>query len=116
MVVKMLLPLLGGVPAVWNTCLVFFQSALLIGYGYAYAAAARLEGRRLVIVHVLHLLARLPRGAALGRDWRRPAPSRGLRRWPVRAARRGRLQLHRHPRPSRPEEREAGTDPSQWVV
>ena len=24
MIARMLLPLLGGVPAVWNTCLVFF--------------------------------------------------------------------------------------------
>ena len=28
---KMLLPLLGGTPAVWNTCLLFFQAALLAG-------------------------------------------------------------------------------------
>ncbi len=36
MIGKMLLPLLGGAPAVWNTCLVFFQAMLLIGYCYAY--------------------------------------------------------------------------------
>jgi len=71
MVGKMLLPLLGGVPAVWNTCLVFFQSALLIGYGYAYAAAARLEGRRQVIVHLT--LALLAFGALLLRA--RPDPA-----------------------------------------
>jgi hypothetical protein len=58
MVGKMLLPLLGGVPAVWNTCLVFFQSALLVGYSYAHAATARLEGRSQVVLHVaLALLA-----------------------------------------------------------
>jgi hypothetical protein len=28
MLARMLLPLLGGTPAVWNTCLVFFQAAL----------------------------------------------------------------------------------------
>jgi hypothetical protein len=33
---KMILPFLGGTPAVWNTCLVFFQTALLVGYLYAY--------------------------------------------------------------------------------
>ena len=33
---RMLLPLLGGAPAVWNTCLVFFQAALLLGYLYAH--------------------------------------------------------------------------------
>jgi hypothetical protein len=35
MVAKMLLPLLGGTPSVWNTCIVFFQAVLLVGYGYA---------------------------------------------------------------------------------
>jgi hypothetical protein len=34
---KMLLPVLGGAPAAWNTCLVFFQAALLAGYAYAHA-------------------------------------------------------------------------------
>src|SRR5205085_4815206 len=32
MAAKLLLPLLGGTPAVWNTCMVFFQAALLAGY------------------------------------------------------------------------------------
>ena len=39
MVAKMLLPLLGGTPAVWNTCMVFFQAALLAGYAYALIAS-----------------------------------------------------------------------------
>jgi hypothetical protein len=38
MVAKVLLPLLGGTPAVWNTCIVFFQAVLLVGYGYAVIA------------------------------------------------------------------------------
>ena len=29
---KLLLPALGGTPAVWATCLAFFQTALLAGY------------------------------------------------------------------------------------
>ena len=28
---EMILPLLGGTPAVWNTCMVFFQAVLLAG-------------------------------------------------------------------------------------
>jgi len=32
---KILLPLLGGSPAVWNTCMVFYQSILFLGYLYA---------------------------------------------------------------------------------
>ena len=38
---KILLPVLGGSPAVWSTCLVFFQAVLLIGYGYAHALSTR---------------------------------------------------------------------------
>ena len=45
MVGKMMLPLLGGTPAVWNTCMVFFQSLLLVGYAYAHLLATRLGAR-----------------------------------------------------------------------
>ena len=40
MVGKMVLPLLGGTPAVWSTCMVFFQAVLLGGYAYAHASTA----------------------------------------------------------------------------
>ncbi len=33
---KMVLPILGGAPAVWTTAMLFFQSALILGYGYAH--------------------------------------------------------------------------------
>lgn len=36
MFAKMTLPLLGGVPNVWNTAMVFFQATLLAGYVYAH--------------------------------------------------------------------------------
>lgn len=39
MFTKMVLPLLGGTPAIWNTCLLFFQAALLGGYLYAHATS-----------------------------------------------------------------------------
>ena len=32
MIGKMVLPVFGGTPAVWNACLVFFQGTLLCGY------------------------------------------------------------------------------------
>ena len=35
-VAKLLLPLLGGAPAVWNTCMLFFQTTLLLGYLYVF--------------------------------------------------------------------------------
>ena len=65
MVGKMILPLLGGTPAVWNTCMVFFQAALLAGYAYAHATTRWLGVRRQAALHLavmaLPLLA-LPLG------------------------------------------------------
>ncbi|HEV7589246.1 MAG TPA: hypothetical protein VGO40_14115, partial [Longimicrobium sp.] len=49
---RMVLPLLGGTPAVWNTCMLFFQAALLGGYLYAHVGAKRLGVRRQAAVHV----------------------------------------------------------------
>ena len=54
---KMLLPLLGGAPSVWNTCMVFFQSLLLAGYAYALLISQRLSLRNQAIVHAVLLLA-----------------------------------------------------------
>src|SRR6266567_5697449 len=51
MLAKMILPLLGGTPSVWNTCMVFFQAALLVGYGYAHFIRTHLSIRRQVLVH-----------------------------------------------------------------
>jgi hypothetical protein len=42
MVARMALPSLGGTPAVWNTCMVFFQGAVLAGYALAHGLASRL--------------------------------------------------------------------------
>src|SRR5712664_2729759 len=55
MVGKMILPLLGGTPAVWSTCMVFFQAALLGGYAYAHALTARVRPARQVLVHLVVL-------------------------------------------------------------
>jgi len=49
---KAVLPVLGGAPAVWNTCMVFFQAVLLAGYGYAHFASSRLGVRRHVPIHL----------------------------------------------------------------
>src|SRR5712692_2913561 len=55
MVGKMILPLLGGTPAVWSTCLVFFQAALLGGYAYAHASTTRLRPSRQALLHLIVL-------------------------------------------------------------
>jgi spermidine synthase len=51
MFAKMVLPMLGGTPAVWNTCVVFFQAMLLAGYAYAHATTAWLGVKRQVVLH-----------------------------------------------------------------
>ncbi|HYT66793.1 MAG TPA: fused MFS/spermidine synthase [Vicinamibacterales bacterium] len=57
MIARMVLPLLGGAAAVWNTCLVFFQAVLLCGYAYAHGATTLLGARRHPLVHMGVMLA-----------------------------------------------------------
>ena len=52
MFARMVLPLLGGSPSVWNTALVFYQLTLLAGYAYAHLLTRWLTVRRQAIVHV----------------------------------------------------------------
>ena len=73
MVGKILLPYLGGTPAVWNTCMVFFQVALLAGYFYSDFVIRKLTPRRQAIVHTALLLTSLLRSYATG--GRLPAPA-----------------------------------------
>jgi SAM-dependent methyltransferase len=49
---KMILPFLGGAPAVWNTCLVFYQAVLLLGYAYAHFFTRWLGARRQAVLHL----------------------------------------------------------------
>jgi hypothetical protein len=56
MIGKMVLPPLGGTPAVWNTCMVFFQATLLAGYGYSHTVSTRLPVRRQLLFHSALLL------------------------------------------------------------
>src|SRR3984885_6321216 len=48
---KLILPWFGGSSAVWTTCLVFFQTALLAGYFYAHLLTRRLSTRKQPWVH-----------------------------------------------------------------
>ena len=52
---KMVLPRLGGSPAVWTTCMLFFQVALLLGYWYAHIGPSWLGLRRHTAVHLVLL-------------------------------------------------------------
>lgn len=69
-----MLPLLGGSPAVWNTCLMYFQSMLLLGYLYAHASARFLPTKKQIALHVALLvvcMVQLPLGLPGG--WEPPA-------------------------------------------
>ncbi|MGR8934884.1 MAG: fused MFS/spermidine synthase [Gammaproteobacteria bacterium] len=75
---KVLLPLLGGAPSVWNTCMVFFQSILFLGYLYAHLLSSRLSRKRQVAVHGAVLFASalsLPAALAGGTSPRGHDPS-----------------------------------------
>lgn len=56
---RLLLPLLGGSPSVWNTSMVFFQAALLVGYAYAHLLQRVGSLRGQVLVHLGLLLLAL---------------------------------------------------------
>jgi hypothetical protein len=78
---KMVLPRLGGSPAVWSVAMVFFQSLLLAGYAYAHCLM-RIKNRTVpVAVHLTLLvfaLFALPLSIAGG--WGEP-PARGYALW-----------------------------------
>jgi len=64
---KTLLPSLGGSPAVWNTCMVFFQAMLLFGYAYAHFLVKLRRVWLQIAVHLAVILspfALLPGGLA----------------------------------------------------
>ncbi|MBM3618614.1 MAG: hypothetical protein FJX23_08770 [Alphaproteobacteria bacterium] len=54
-VAKIALPTLGGTPAVWSGCMLFFQAVLLMGYSYAHLLTGKLGLRVQPIVHLVLL-------------------------------------------------------------
>ena len=73
-VAKTVLPILGGTPMVWNTCVLFFQILLLGGYAFAHGATTWLgrRGRGIAYALVLALpIATLP--FAIGADAQPPS-------------------------------------------
>src|SRR5499433_3940889 len=81
MFAKMVLPRLGGAPSVWSVAMVFFQTALLMGYGYAHLISRTLPPGRAALVHLAALAAAaltLPIGIAAGFD---APPASGVAFW-----------------------------------
>jgi hypothetical protein len=81
MFTKMVLPVLGGTPAVWSVAMVFFQALLLAGYLYAHLLTRWLDIRLAGIVHLALMasaFAVLP--IALAAGWGKP-PASGEAFW-----------------------------------
>ncbi|WGR95861.1 fused MFS/spermidine synthase [Bradyrhizobium sp. ISRA443] len=78
---KMVLPRLGGSPAVWSVAMVFFQSLLLGGYAYAHVLM-KLSNRAVpVAVHLaLLVVALLTLPLAIRSGWGEP-PNSGYAFW-----------------------------------
>jgi protein-L-isoaspartate O-methyltransferase len=55
LIARFILPWFGGGPAVWTTCMLFFQLLLLGGYAYAHFSISQLTPRRQVITHLVLL-------------------------------------------------------------
>ena len=51
MIAKSLLPVFGGGSSVWTTCMLFYQTLLLLGYLYAHVLMTRFGRRSQMIIH-----------------------------------------------------------------
>src|SRR5215208_432161 len=49
---KYILPWFGGTPAVWTTCMLFFQLLLLAGYSYAHLIVSQLDRWKQGVLHL----------------------------------------------------------------
>ena len=56
---RVILPWFGGSPAVWTTCMLFFQSVLFLGYAYAHATHGKLPPRWQAVAHLVLLIGAL---------------------------------------------------------
>ena len=59
LIAKQILPWFGGSSAVWTTCMLFFQGALLLGYAYADIAPRKLGSKRQPQLHIVVALIAL---------------------------------------------------------
>jgi len=62
MVAKTLLPVFGGSSSVWTTCMLFYQTVLLLGYLYAHFVMKRVSRRMQLLGHVAMLIVALVAG------------------------------------------------------
>ena len=75
LIAKLIVPWFGGSAAVWTSCMLFFQMALLGGYAYAHWLNGQ-PGRRQTIIHITLLAV----GAAHSSDSAQPLVETDCRR------------------------------------
>ena len=76
---KYFLPWFGGAPAVWTTCMLFFQTLLLAGYAYAHGLANWFSPRAQRVFHSSLVLVSLALLVFLAIVW--PSPVTPDARW-----------------------------------
>lgn len=72
LIARYILPWFGGAPAVWTTCMLFFQVLLLGGYAYAHGINSWLKPRKQAILHVALLVISLAFLPIIPRDALKP--------------------------------------------
>jgi hypothetical protein len=78
---KMVLPRLGGSPAVWSVAMVFFQTLLLAGYAYAHYLTQLRNRMIAVVIHLaLLVIAWLTLPLSIAGGWGEP-PASGYAFW-----------------------------------
>jgi len=75
LIAKLILPWFGGSAAVWTTCMLFFQMALLLGYSYAHATSRYLKPQQQAWLHVGLLAISLLALPIIPSAWWKPAGS-----------------------------------------
>lgn len=56
---KLLLPMAGGSPSVWNACMLFFQALMLAGYSYTHFSQKKLGIKKQSLAQLVFMLATL---------------------------------------------------------
>src|SRR5688500_14303561 len=69
---KKILPWFGGSPAVWTTCVLFFQIVLLGGYSYAHLLMRWIKPARQGLLHACLLVLALVLLPITPSDWWKP--------------------------------------------
>jgi hypothetical protein len=73
LIAKIILPWFGGSAAVWTTCMLFFQSVLVLGYLYAHTTMRHLKPRAQMFLHIALLAVSAAVLPIYPRDWLKPS-------------------------------------------